>query len=195
MRTDECVSLIADGVRPGGGVWADLGSGGGAFTAALAGILGPGSTIWTVDTDRRLLDAQVRALSARYRGVNLRPLAADFTAELRLPPLDGVVMANSLHFQLDACAVLRRVSRLIRAGGTVVVVEYDIDRPNPWVPYPLPLSRLQQAAECAGLSAPRFLGARPSRYHRRMYAAACSAGSGDAAQPPQHRGDRPERIA
>jgi SAM-dependent methyltransferase len=183
MRSEECIALIQDGVRRGGvptgegaresvaRVWADLGSGSGAFTAALAALLGAGATIWSVDVDAGALRAQERELPRRHPDVRLRTIAADFTAELELPPLDGMVLANSLHFQRDPCAVLARLAGRLRAGGRIIIVEYDIQKPNPWVPYPVPLSGLPAVAACAGLSEPRLLARRSSRYHGSMYAA------------------------
>jgi precorrin-6B methylase 2 len=38
-----------------GGTWADLGSGGGAFTLALADLIGPQGVIYSMDRDRYAL--------------------------------------------------------------------------------------------------------------------------------------------
>ncbi len=173
MRTEECVALIVNGVEAGAGarVWADLGSGGGAFTAALAKILGPGATIYSVDLDPDALRAQEREVAQRFAGVELRTIAGDFAADLRLPPLDGILLANSLHFQKDACGVLRHAAAWLKPRGRLIVVEYDIERVNPWVPHPVPFSGLPAVANCARLSEPRLLARRPSRYHGSMYAA------------------------
>jgi precorrin-6B methylase 2 len=72
------VRLIRDGVG-GGTTWADLGSGAGAFTLALADLLGPGATIYSIDRDRTALAHQARALAERFPGVTVHHLAADFT--------------------------------------------------------------------------------------------------------------------
>ena len=192
MTSEDHIALISEavtagggqnatGYRGGGGRWADLGSGGGAFTAALCELLGARGRIVSMDKDARALRAQERELRARFPAAHLEFVAADFTGTLALSGLDGVVMANSLHFQRDPCAVLTGVRRCLAPGGRIVVVEYDIDSPNPWVPFPLPFERLGGAAECAGLAAPVLLGTRPSRYHRRVYAAVCRAGAGAAA--------------
>src|SRR5439155_18487057 len=45
------LALIEDGVEGRGGRWADLGSGEGAFTLALADVLGPEAHIVAVDKD------------------------------------------------------------------------------------------------------------------------------------------------
>ena len=121
----------------GGKIWADLGSGEGAFTLALADLLGPTGSIHTVDRDGRALQVQVRALRDAFPNVSVTPLVADFTMPLELPPLDGIVMANSLHFERDKLAVLRLVGGYLRPAGRLVLVEYDTDHGNPWVPFPL----------------------------------------------------------
>ena len=89
------VGLIREGVLGGGKTWADLGSGEGAFTLALADLLGPTGSIYTVDRDSRALRVQTVALRDAFPNVNVTPLIADFAMPLELPPLDGIVMANS----------------------------------------------------------------------------------------------------
>jgi ubiquinone/menaquinone biosynthesis C-methylase UbiE len=121
----------------GGGDWADLGSGEGAFTLALADLLGPTGAIHTVDRDGRALQVQLRALRDAFPSVRVTSLVADFTTPLELPPLDGIVMANSLHFVRDKLAALRLVHGYLRPGGRLVLVEYDADHGNRWVPFPL----------------------------------------------------------
>lgn len=139
----------------------------------MAELLGPEARIYSVDSDARALHVQQRELGARFPLLHAQLIRADFNDRLDISGLDGIVMANSLHFQKDACAVLVHVSRWLKPGGRIVVVEYDIETPNPWVPYPLPFARLPLAAACAGLSDPRLLDSRPSRYHRRVYSAFC----------------------
>jgi hypothetical protein len=127
--------------------------------------------IWSVDVDARALRAQEREMARLHPAVKLRTLAADFTGPMDLPRLDGVVLANSLHFQADPCAVLARLVPRLAPAGRVIIVEYDIQKANPWVPHPVPFSGLPAVADCAGLSGPRLLARRPSRYHGSMYAA------------------------
>src|SRR2546430_1817745 len=83
------VALIEDGVEGRGGRWADLGSGEGAFTLALADVLGPEAHIVAVDKDSHAL----RAIAGRFE-----TRVADFTRPLDLKDLDGVLMAYSLHY-------------------------------------------------------------------------------------------------
>ncbi len=165
------VRLIRDGVLGGGTAWADLGSGDGAFTLALADILGPNGSIHSVDRDGHALEVQSGRLRAAYPDVRVTPLVADFTTPLVLPPLDGVVMANSLHFERDTVAALRRVRRYLRPGGRLVVVEYDTDRGNEWVPFPFSFRSLVMLAAEAGFHETRKLASVPSRFLGSIYSA------------------------
>jgi SAM-dependent methyltransferase len=167
------VNLLRDGVPPGVSVWADLGSGGGAFTLALADLLGGSGTIYSVDRDRRALRRQEEALRASFPDVDLHYLHSDFTKPLDLPPLDGVVMANSLHFQRgrDQPALLRRIRDYLKPGGRFVIVEYNTDRGNLWVPHPLSYAAWERLSADTGFVDTRLLATYPSRNLREIYSA------------------------
>lgn len=165
------VRLIREGVGGAGATWADLGSGEGAFTLALADLLGPAGTIHSIDRDGRALRVQERAIRDAFPGVALRPLAADFTLTLELPPLDGVVMANSIHFVRDKLAVLGLIRGYLRPDGRLVLVEYDTDHGNHWVPYPLSFRTWTSVAAEAGFRETRRLASVPSRFLGSIYSA------------------------
>jgi ubiquinone/menaquinone biosynthesis C-methylase UbiE len=171
MDHGDHVRLIREGVEGGGTAWADLGSGEGAFTLALADLLGPTGTIVTIDRDRRALEVQRRALRERFPDVGVTPIVADFAMPLDLPPLDGIVMANSLHFQRDRVAALRLVRGYLRPAGRLVLVEYDTDHGNPWVPFPLSFRTWASAAAEAGFRDTRRLASVPSRFLGSIYSA------------------------
>lgn len=170
MRHADHVALLRDGVSPGG-VWADLGSGEGAFTLALADLLGPGGSICSVDTDTGSLRVQQRAMSERFPEVTLEVHRGDFMRPLELPPLDGIVMANSLHFHRDHAAVVRHVVTWLKPGARFVLVEYDADRGNTWVPHPLSYETWDRVAEGTGLTETRLLHRVPSRFLGAIYSA------------------------
>ncbi|HEY0015289.1 MAG TPA: class I SAM-dependent methyltransferase [Longimicrobium sp.] len=152
-------------------VWADLGAGSGVFTRALATLVGPAGHVFAVDEDDRAL-AAVRAWAASLAaGPHIDILRADVTGPLALPPLDGIVMANVLHFVADAESVLPRIVSLLRPGGRFVLMEYEGRRPGPWTPYPVSAARFRDLAASAGLDTPHVAAARPSRYGGQIYAA------------------------
>jgi ubiquinone/menaquinone biosynthesis C-methylase UbiE len=171
MDHHDHVRLLRDGVEGGGQTWADLGSGEGAFTLALADLLGPSGSIYTVDRDKRALEAQRRALRDTFPNVSVTPLIADFSRSLELPPLDGIVMANSLHFERDKLAVLGLVRGYLRPGGRLVLVEYDADHGNPWVPFPLSFGTWAKLAAQAGFRDTGRLASVPSRFLGSIYSA------------------------
>ena len=166
MKRSDLVALIEGGIGKKGGRWADLGAGEGAFTYALADLLGPSAHITAVDKDARAL----RGLDGRFD-----TRVADFTKPLDLHDLDGIVMANSLHFVRDKQPVLESVHRMVRPGGRLIVVEYDADRGNPWVPYPFTFAQWEQMAARAGFRNTRLLSTYPSRWLNGMYSAVSEA--------------------
>ncbi len=162
------VRLLRAGVPPGG-TWADLGAGSGAFTLALAELVGPGGQVTAVDRDRGALRELERAL--RPGGAAVRTLSADFTKPLDLANLDGVVMANSLHFVRDKAPVLALVRAMLKPAGRLLLVEYDADNGNPYVPHPLRFETWRALADTNGFTGTRELASVPSRFLRRIYSA------------------------
>jgi ubiquinone/menaquinone biosynthesis C-methylase UbiE len=166
------VALLAGGVTQGeGGTWADLGAGSGAFTLALADLIGPHGLIHAVDRDRPSLAELRSAFVSAVPQAELRVQAADFTRRLDLADLDGIVMANSLHFVEDKTRVLALVRGYLKPGGRLILVEYDSDRGNPYVPHPLSFETWRALSDVSGFSGTRKLASVPSRFLGRIYSA------------------------
>jgi ubiquinone/menaquinone biosynthesis C-methylase UbiE len=166
--------LISQGIPAQGGVWADFGSGTGIFTLELAGLLGPTAEIYSVERNGRDLERQRRAFQEHYPQAVVHFVQADFTRQLTLPPLDGIVMANALHFvrfQEQAAVLARIAGYLRRPGGRFILVEYNARSGNIWVPYPIDIEAFGLLAAQAGLSEPQVLSVVPSRFLREMYGA------------------------
>jgi ubiquinone/menaquinone biosynthesis C-methylase UbiE len=171
MQHADHVGLLRGGITETGGVWADLGAGAGAFTLALADQIGPGGQIYSLDRDRRALGEQEQAMRARFPGVAVQYLVADLGQRQPLPPLDCLVMANSLHFQRKKEPVLELVQSYLKPGGRLILVEYNTDAGNPWVPYPLSYPTWEALARKVGLLNTRLLATVPSRWLGEIYAA------------------------
>jgi SAM-dependent methyltransferase len=174
MKVEDAIALIGSAVTPRGGTWADLGAGTGTFTRALARLLGDDGTVYAVERDARALDA-LRAIASRD-GARVVAVPGDFTAPLELPPLDGALIANALHFVRDGAAALAHAAAWVRPGGRIVVVEYEGRPPSRWVPYPVSLALLRALATSARLGEPELIGTRHSAYGGEMYAASIAAG-------------------
>lgn len=175
MNTRDATALLADAVPRRDGTWADFGAGDGTFTRALRELIGPGGTIYAVDRDASAVAALERWSS--QEAPNVIPVRADFTLAFELPGLhdrhlDGMLLANSLHFVRDADAVLARLAGMLRPGGRAIVVEYDRRRASPWVPFPISPARLAELAAAAGLGEPALVATRRSRYGGVLYVAA-----------------------
>ena len=176
MDINDAIDLIRDAVDSRSGLWADLGAGTGTFTRALTEVLGPGSTVYAVDDNASAVRA-LRELSAPGTSdARVIAMKADFTRPLEFPgledgrtQLDGILLANALHFVRDAERVLSRLVEDVRPGGRVIVVEYDRREASRWVPYPIPASRWPRLAESAGLAEPTITATRPSSYSGTLY--------------------------
>jgi SAM-dependent methyltransferase len=177
------VGLLRAAVEPGGS-WADIGAGTGAFTLALADLLGPGGRIVAVDRDAGALRDNARRVTARFPQVSLETLQADLTRPLALPVLDGIVAANSLHFVARdrQVGVVAALASHLRAGGRFLVVEYDADRGNPWIPHPFTYSSWERLAAAAGLIDTQPIGGVPSRFLDAIYSAASRRPSAEASR-------------
>ena len=174
MQLSEAVDLLAGAnlASLGQTAWADLGSGSGTFTLALADALAPGSTIHAIDLDGSAL-RKIAPLHDRVRIVTHR---GDFThAAWPFAGLDGILMANSLHYVEDQERFIRACEPRMTSRRWLIV-EYDTDAPNRWVPYPVSKRRLTTLFGEAGYASIKFLGSRPSLYRRAaLYAALIEA--------------------
>ena len=161
--------LSDSGVRDlGPTTWADLGCGSGTFTLALAELLAAGSTIYAIDRDASAL----REIPAAYKHIQIITHRADFSQhEWPFDTVDGILMANALHYIEDQPAFIRRCERAMKGTRRFLIVEYDLEEPNPWVPHPVSRARLAALFPGSDYSiAP--LGSRPSVYRRApLYAA------------------------
>ena len=172
MNHSDLVALIEDGVQRDGRRWADLGAGEGAFTLALAELLGGGAHITAVDRDRGSMRGLAAEMGKRFPSVGLEVVVADFTRRLELSGLNGVLMANSLHFVRDKGPVLESVREMLLPGGCLIIVEYGADRGNPWVPHPFSYPSWERLAATAGYEGTRLLRTIPSRFLGTLYSSA-----------------------
>lgn len=170
MEHRDHVRLIEKGV-PAGGVWADLGSGRGAFTLALAECLGTESKIYSVDLDWRALKHQETRMKAEYPLNDVAYIRGDFTHKLDLPPLDGILIANALHFVREKESVLVQLREYLKPGGRFLLVEYNTNEGNYAVPHPISFQTWLALAESCGLHRTELLRTRPSSFLGEFFSA------------------------
>lgn len=119
--------------------WADLGCGNGLFTKALASLIDRGSTIYCVDSNQSSLNE----IPDLYNEQVIEKIQADFVKDhLPFEKLNGILMANSLHFVKDKTAFLQKLNGYLQKDHCLLIVEYDTDKANRWVPYPLSFQSL-----------------------------------------------------
>lgn len=172
MNHNDHVNLLRPANLYQGGVYADFGAGSGAFTLALRELVGEDATIFAVDKDKSALRELENSHRDRFKTPeNLILIPNDLSRRFDLPPLDGIVMANSLHFFKDKERILNHVRSFLKPNGALLLVEYNVDRGNPWVPHPLTFESFRSLAPKAGFGAPRLLAKVPSRFLNEFYSA------------------------
>lgn len=133
MELSEAIQFIQCDVLQHAGIsqWADLGCGSGLFSTALAHYLPEGSTIYAID----------HKPATRIAGHGIKIFNLDFVFDpLPFGQIDGVLMANSLHYVKDQAAFVRKLKN---HTDRLIIIEYDIEKPVPtWVPFPVSYSKL-----------------------------------------------------
>jgi ubiquinone/menaquinone biosynthesis C-methylase UbiE len=163
LELSTATTLIKKGVPPTTipQTWADLGAGAGLFTKALSTLLPDGSTIYAIDQEKKALES----ITLPAKEILLIKKTGDFVNDaINVNPLDGVLMANALHFVNDKVAFMAKVRQIVKPSARIVIVEYDRDTSNPWVPFPISYQSLQRLADGLGLSSLTKVGSAPSKY-------------------------------
>jgi SAM-dependent methyltransferase len=170
MNLQDAITLIKhnDIAEKTNARWADLGCGSGLFTFALANLLQKGSSIYAVDKS----PVSLKTLPNPHN-ITIHTKQMDFIKEpLPFNGLDGILMANSFHYVADKINFIAAAGKQLTNEGIFLLVEYDTDRPNPWVPYPVSRHLLQPLFAKAGYNLFIKLNEISSVYHTgNMYAA------------------------
>jgi len=164
MTLQDAITLIKNKniVSEKENTWADLGCGSGLFTYALASFLNQGSLIYAVDKNI----TSFKSLSSS-KSLTIKPIELDFEKSiLPFSNLDGIIMANSLHFVKDKSIFLEKMKSYLKINGCFLIVEYDTEFPNRWVPYPVSFSNLKELFSNAGFAPVIKLNEKPSLFNR-----------------------------
>lgn len=166
MTLAEAISFIQDIELPSSESqnWADLGCGTGLFTKALAELLPEESMITAIDREWQ-----------DFSNINSEKVKCSFvqgdmtdldSIELEV---DGIMMANALHYVKDQEAYIQSLVSKFQPKQ-FLIIEYDNNTPNQWVPYPVSLIHLRTLFPSSDFSI-NILGERASLYQEKMYAA------------------------
>ena len=145
--------------------WADLGCGDGLFSQVLSSRLCSGSTIYAIDkTAQHNIDSTNKEVRIVFR-------KADFVNDdLQLQNLDGILMANALHYVEDKVALLWKLKQYLLPEGVFIIIEYDNAKANRWVPYPISFTQLTELFAKEGYQHIEKTGERKSIYQSgKMY--------------------------
>lgn len=169
-RIEKARTLLRPAVEGLNGIWADIGCGDGIFTSALYTLLDASSEIYAVDKNGRALQSLSRNFAESYPDARVHVLQADFTRDMDLPPLNGLLMANALHFVRNKEAVLHNLIKLLAPSGRLIIVEYNTARGNFAVPHPIDADGFLRLATQTGLREARIVARIPSSFLGEMYA-------------------------
>src|SRR5688572_13695337 len=107
MKHEVAKDLIEEGVEHTGTkqIWADLGAGNGVFTYALSTLLQEGSVLYAIDMNASRMES-IRV----WQQIGLKKIQADFVQNgWTIEPLNGILMANALHFVKDKETSLKKI--------------------------------------------------------------------------------------
>ena len=167
MTIHEAINLIKPAVISPEGIWADIGAGSGVFTQALMQILTSGK-IFAIDKSPHMLWSLKTPAH-----LELEVMEGDFNDPFSLPMLDGVLMANTLHYAHDPVHVLRNIRKHMKEQSSFILIEYETDLPlPPWNPYPIPFAKCTDLFLQTGFGPPVIKNTHPSVYNSdHMYVA------------------------
>lgn len=163
MELSTAIKLIENGISNAGDAqsWLDLGAGSGLFTRALASTLPSGSVVTAIDKSSSFSPTQ----SDHKGATRIETRLADFTKiNMKNLNVHGILMANSLHYVKDQKGFLAKVLNSLLPGGRLIIVEYDTDRGNAWVPYPLSFISLSDLVNGISGSTITKLAITPSQF-------------------------------
>jgi ubiquinone/menaquinone biosynthesis C-methylase UbiE len=163
MLLNEAIDLIRTDIISGASVqiWADLGCGSGTFTEALANLLPENSIIYAVDRNKSL----VENISGNNK-IKIEKIHANFINDDLPQELDGILMANSIHYVEDKDSFIKKIEKNFKSKPFFLIVEYDMDISNPWVPFPLSFNSLKQFFTSADYTSVRKLNEHISVYQK-----------------------------
>jgi len=132
-------------------------------------LLKPGSTVYAIDKN----GAALQTIAEHVSGVVVEKLTLDLIdRKIPVADLDGILMANTLHYIRDKASFLNYLASLLKQHGVLLIAEYDTSKANPWVPYPVSFESLSAMLTNTEFGRISKIGEHPSVYRKEnIYAA------------------------
>ena len=140
---------IADGSRV-----ADVGAGGGWFTARLARRVGPNGVVFAEDVQRQMVEA-IQQRAHQEGLTNVRPILSSSTDPMLPAGLDAVLVVDAYGQLAHPIEVLRHIAGSLAPHGRLGIVDFKPDGsggPGPPSDYRIDPDRIVADAARAGLS-------------------------------------------
>ncbi|MEO6814115.1 MAG: hypothetical protein ABI172_09310 [Ginsengibacter sp.] len=120
------------------------------------------STIYAIDKQIASFN-----INTSCKGATIKLLELDFEKEtLPARNLNGIMMANSLHFVKHKKNFLEEMKSCFKENGYFLIVKYDTEILNHWVPYPVSFLSLKNIFSDAGFTSGSKINERPSAFNR-----------------------------
>ena len=129
-------------VGPLEGIWIDAGCGNGTYTIPLANFV---SEVIAIDQNKNNL-LYLKSLLSQEKNIIIQQ--HDFNEPNWYDEVvDGIIFGFSLHETSRHKQVLTHAYNQLKTNGKLIVIDYSSDIAVPWVPYPIPLSKLTNLLE------------------------------------------------
>jgi|SRR3989344_4051775 len=155
-------------VRPGDLI-ADFGCGAGFFSIPLGKRVGSNGRVYALDIRPEALEA-VRAKIKLLHLFNVETSRADLERErgsgLKSETIDKVIIANILFQTENKKSIAEEANRILKPGGSVIVVEWNEEKTNagPILPAKVSEQEVEKIFEEAGFSLAKKIGAGTHHY-------------------------------
>ena len=109
----------------------DLGCGYGTFSIAAARIVGKSGLVYSLDIDEKMINRVVKKAQSKSLR-NIKPIVADISSLRNIElSADIALLANVIHGTRYKVQLLKRVKRLLKPKGCIVVMNWRVDENTP----------------------------------------------------------------
>jgi ubiquinone/menaquinone biosynthesis C-methylase UbiE len=151
------------------GIWVDAASGDGVFAEVLLELSRSTLIVIGIDLRRSAVENFNHAVCHANTAIALQ---ANLNSPLPIRPIDGILIANGLHFfdQSIQIRILDNCYRALKDSGSLVIVEYNTAESTGVVPFPIPIASIDGLIATCGFEPVNKTTRVDSTYLEEMYA-------------------------